>query len=176
IHSDHIAIEYLRDGDQVECDEPAEMVVTDLSNRAMPLIRYQLKDVGVPSCEPCPCGRGLPLLSFVEGRTDDLVVLPTGRILTPRQITSRLNAVRGVAIYRFTQRSLDKAVVEYVRGRFHTETTLEEIHTRCTDLLLDGVEVKVQEVHRNTLPQKIRPVVSEVSEKRLLHLVSDIPV
>ncbi|MFQ5910481.1 MAG: phenylacetate--CoA ligase family protein, partial [Thermoplasmata archaeon] len=97
IHSDHILIEYLRDGEQVECGEAGEMVVTDLSNRAMSLIRYQLGDVGVPSCEPCPCGRGLPLLLSVEGRVEDFVVLPDSRILTPRQISSRLNAVRGVA-------------------------------------------------------------------------------
>ena len=129
----------------------------------------------MPSCEPCPCGRGLPLLSSIEGRIDDHVVLPDGHILTPRQIASRLSPVRGVAIYRFTQRRLDQIVVEYVGGRFHTEKTLEEVHQRCEALMPEGVEVQIREVRRNILPQKIRPVVSEVSERRLLHLISEIP-
>jgi len=103
------------------------------------------------------------------------VVLANGQILTPRQVASRLNAVRGVAIYRFTQRSFHEVEVDYVRGRFHKETTPEDIRQRCHVLLPQDVHVKVREIRKNILPQKIRPVASEVSEKRMLKLISDIP-
>ena len=177
-HSDHILIEYLRDGEQVESDELGEMVVTDLTNQAMPLIRYRLGDVGIPSCEPCPCGRGLPLLSSVDGRIDDLVLLPNGQILTPRQITSQLNAIRGMAIYRFTQRSLDVVVVEYVRSRLHTESTQEEILKRCRDMMPKSVEVRVREVLQDIIPHSLGPVVSKVSRasvNTLGNLSLDVP-
>jgi phenylacetate-CoA ligase len=141
----------------------------------MPLIRYQLGDVGVPSCEICSCGRGLPLLSSVEGRINDFLVFSDGRVLTTRQIASRLNIVKGVAIYRLTQRTLDRLDLEFVRSRFYVEETPEEARQRCMSLLPRGVQIKVKETSQTTLPPKIRPVISKVSEKRLLNLISDIP-
>lgn len=45
-----------------------EIVITDLLNYGMPLIRYRIGDFGVMSNELCPCNRGLPLLKKMEGR------------------------------------------------------------------------------------------------------------
>jgi phenylacetate-CoA ligase len=56
----------------------AELIVTDLTNLAMPLIRYRIGDLGTAG-PPCPCGRGLPVLRLGVGRTEDLVTLPDGR-------------------------------------------------------------------------------------------------
>ncbi len=54
------------------------LLVTDLTNRAMPLIRYQVGDVVVPSDRTCACGRGLPLIEQVVGREADYVLTPDG--------------------------------------------------------------------------------------------------
>lgn len=62
------------DGETPRC----ELLVTDLHNVAMPLIRYRIGDLGLPGA-PCACGRGLPTLRLVAGRIEDLVVLPGGR-------------------------------------------------------------------------------------------------
>jgi len=57
-----------------------EILVTDLNNRLMPLIRYKLGDLGFISTDTCPCGRGLPILSSIEGRsTDQYILTPDGR-------------------------------------------------------------------------------------------------
>src|SRR5438067_8686856 len=53
-----------------------KLLVTDLSNRAMPLVRYQIGDVVVGSGRACRCGRGLPMIERVEGREADYVVTP----------------------------------------------------------------------------------------------------
>lgn len=58
--------------------EEGEVVVTDLRNRAMPLIRYRLVDRAVRG-GPCPCGRGLPAIRSVKGREYDFVRTPDGR-------------------------------------------------------------------------------------------------
>src|SRR5205823_58106 len=55
---------------------PGKLLVTDLVNRAMPLVRYQIGDVVVPSDRVCRCGRGLPLVERVEGREADYVLTP----------------------------------------------------------------------------------------------------
>ena len=81
-------------GDEVAAGERGEIVCTSLFNFAMPLIRYRVGDVGVFSDEDCPCGRTLPLLKRIEGRCDSLLVLPDGRVLSPRAITVAMGSFR----------------------------------------------------------------------------------
>jgi phenylacetate-CoA ligase len=57
-------------------DLPRRLVITDLVNRAMPLIRYDVGDHGVEASGPCPCGRGLPRLLEVSGREADFLYTP----------------------------------------------------------------------------------------------------
>ncbi len=60
-------------------EEPAgvRLVVTDLHNRALPLLRYDLADRAVPA-PPCACGRALPAFSRIFGRAYDFVVCSDG--------------------------------------------------------------------------------------------------
>lgn len=79
LNIEHLVIEFLDDQDQpVPMGTPGRIVVTDLMNKAMPLIRYQVEDVGVPSVKTCTCGRGLPLMESVTGRVADFLVKPDG--------------------------------------------------------------------------------------------------
>lgn len=59
------------EGEQVSAGEQGEIIVTGLYNRAMPLIRYRIGDLGIPSDEKCPCGRSWPLIKSIEGRIND---------------------------------------------------------------------------------------------------------
>jgi phenylacetate-CoA ligase len=74
-------------GDEVSSGESGQIICTSLFNYAMPFIRYVVGDVGVYSDEQCSCGRTLPLMNKIEGRSDALLFLPRGRILSPRTIT-----------------------------------------------------------------------------------------
>lgn len=67
------------EGNPVPPGELGEIVVTDLTNPLMPLIRYRTGDVGSWSVEPCDCGWHSPTLDRIVGRLDDIVVLPDGR-------------------------------------------------------------------------------------------------
>lgn len=57
--------------------ERGRVLVTCLHNFAMPLLRYEIGDEAVVG-GPCPCGRGLPVLAAVVGRTTDHLRLPDG--------------------------------------------------------------------------------------------------
>lgn len=59
-------------------DKKGHLFVTNLSNFAMPFIRYDTEDYAVASTKKCACGRGLPLLESVEGRITDYIKLPNG--------------------------------------------------------------------------------------------------
>jgi phenylacetate-coenzyme A ligase PaaK-like adenylate-forming protein len=54
----------------------ARLLITNLNNRAQPLIRLELTDSVTIDPEPCPCGRTLRLLRTIDGRTDDVLHLP----------------------------------------------------------------------------------------------------
>jgi phenylacetate-CoA ligase len=58
------------------------ILVTDLLNFAMPLIRYRIGDLGAWAADDCPCGRGLPRLEHVAGRSTDFLVGPDGRLVS----------------------------------------------------------------------------------------------
>lgn len=61
--------------------EEGEIVLTSLHDYAMPLIRYTPGDVAEVGADSCPCGRSLPILKKIIGRTSDLIHLPNGRAL-----------------------------------------------------------------------------------------------
>ncbi len=109
----HIAAENL----VVECilpddapSGPGELLVTDLTNYATPLIRYRIGDVGTFGAG-CSCGRALPVLQRLAGRVSDVVVLPDGRRADFTLIASVLdNLVEeglGLQQYRVIQRAVD---------------------------------------------------------------------
>jgi phenylacetate-CoA ligase len=58
------------------------ILVTDLLNPAMPLIRYRIGDMGAWAAGPCPCGRTLPRLEKVSGRVTDFLVGCDGRLVS----------------------------------------------------------------------------------------------
>jgi len=79
IQAERMIVEVVREnGTSCDVGEIGRVVVTDLHNFAMPLIRYDLGDLGALG-PPCRCGRGLPVLDILAGRTHDMAIDPTGR-------------------------------------------------------------------------------------------------
>jgi phenylacetate-CoA ligase len=65
----------------VEPGETGRLVCTGLINQDMPLVRYEVGDRAAlaPVGQSCSCGRSLPLLLTVQGRSDDVIITPDGR-------------------------------------------------------------------------------------------------
>jgi phenylacetate-CoA ligase len=87
----HGGLHTMAEGLYVEVDTPAgpaapgetgSILVTDLLNAAMPLIRYRIGDLGAWAAGPCPCGRHLPRLEKVEGRVTDFLVGCDGQLVS----------------------------------------------------------------------------------------------
>lgn len=118
VNADSLYLEVLRpDGSPAAPGEPGMVVVTDLVNRAMPLIRYQVGDMAAWAERACSCGRGLPLLERVEGRIADYVVTPRGELISGISLTENFAVmVPGVAQLQIVQEALDRFVFRIVRG------------------------------------------------------------
>ncbi len=79
LSEENIYVEIVSEGRVCEPGESGEIVVTELNNRVMPLIRYRMGDYGSISNEPCTCGRALRVLDGLHGRAYDFVYSGDGR-------------------------------------------------------------------------------------------------
>lgn len=91
-------------GRRLPCGEEGEIVISNLVNRGMVLLNYRLEDTGSLSSKPCPCGRTLPLLTNLTGRSHDTLELMDGQFVPPARIWRVFKA-------RFD--ALDNRVIQY---------------------------------------------------------------
>jgi phenylacetate-CoA ligase len=128
INADGVYVEVLRNGRPVKPGERGSVVVTDLTNRAMPIIRYQVGDVAVPSQRLCSCGRGLPLLDSVEGREADFVVTAGEQLISGISLTENFALqVPGLAQLQIIQERVDYFRFRMVRGPEFGPASVERI-------------------------------------------------
>lgn len=90
VNTDALMVEIVPDG---AGDAGGRVVVTDLWNRAMPLIRYDVGDRAAASSHTCPCGRTYPLLERVLGRVADHLWTPAGRCVSGIPLTEVMAAL-----------------------------------------------------------------------------------
>ncbi len=74
-------LEVITNGQPAKNGDLGEVVLTSLSQYAMPFIRYKIGDMAVAEESPCSCGRGLPRLKEVVGRLQDFLVSADGRFV-----------------------------------------------------------------------------------------------
>lgn len=79
-----------------DADGYGELVVTTLSRRTMPLIRYRVRDLTRSMDEPCPCGVTLRRVAKIRGRRDEMVVMGAGN-MHPEIFEKVLHDVEGIS-------------------------------------------------------------------------------
>ncbi len=164
INSDTVVIEVLKDGEPVAPGEKGEVVVTSLFRYATPMIRYRLGDVVTTISEPCPCGRGMPLIKNIDGRLVDFLKLRDGRLISPYAMIFAIQDIPGIARFRVTQETLAQTLVQIEKGSGFGAQTISEIKNACTALLGNEVNVDVRMV--DSFPNdkgKFRAVASKVN-------------
>ena len=103
---------------------PGRVVVTDLVNRGMPFLRYEVGDLATTAPAACACGRGLPRLGRVFGRTSDILYAPDGRKISGISILDTFVIhVAGVKQAQIVQDALDHLRVRVVPDARYTEDT-----------------------------------------------------
>ena len=89
--------------------QPAEqgghrLLLTNLHNMAMPLIRYDQADLAVlGDGAPCPCGRRLRRLEAIQGRVMDSILRPDGSDVPPFSVTSVVRETPGLRRFQIVQ-------------------------------------------------------------------------
>ena len=100
------------EGRPVEPGREGRIIITDLGNRLMPFIRYDIGDRGSLAPGLCPCGRGLPLLASLSGRTAERLVLPSGKRLAGTVLAWVLGGLQDLTWeFQFRQTAPDRLEV-----------------------------------------------------------------
>ena len=94
--------------------ESGEIVVTHLATIDFPFIRYRTGDVGTLDQARCPCGRGLPLLRDLQGRTTDFVVAADGTVMHGLALIYVIRDLPGIRSFKVTQHSRERTEVQLV--------------------------------------------------------------
>jgi phenylacetate-CoA ligase len=82
----------------------AQLVITSLKNRVMPLIRYAIGDLAVAGpAQPCACGRTFHRLARMEGRLIDCLHRPDGRLVSPYALEAAVENVPGMRRFQVIQ-------------------------------------------------------------------------
>jgi phenylacetate-CoA ligase len=151
ISIENIAVEIVKEGELVSRGERGAIIVTNLRNYCMPMIRYQIGDAGVLSEDDCVCGRGLPLLSSIEGRLSDYLYIRdknTGKIIpymvgSPGFVGAIFMEVP-VNSYRVIQERIDKLRIQVVKGEGYSEEDTLFVVTAVRRFLEDNCEVEFE--------------------------------
>ncbi|NLX17740.1 MAG: phenylacetate--CoA ligase family protein, partial [Desulfobulbus sp.] len=145
LNIDHLFIEFIgEDGQPVAAGEPGKIVVTDLINKAMPFIRYQVEDVGIPSDRRCSCGRGLPLIEGVAGRVADFLVKPDGsRVAGISLIENTLTRFTGLDQMQIVQHALLDFEMRLVVGPTYTEQVGKELIAYWKSVFSEDAQVRL---------------------------------
>jgi phenylacetate-CoA ligase len=108
-----------------------EILVTDLLNYGMPLIRYRINDCALLAKRECDCKRGYPLIQKIEGRTTDNFRLADGTVVPGVSLTNRVIQVcPGINKLQIIQRSVDDFYVRYVPGPGFSPADLDMLRSK----------------------------------------------
>ncbi|WP_323750780.1 hypothetical protein [Marinobacter sp.] len=154
INVPHVYLEFLDANDNpVAPGDPGKIVVTDLNNFAMPLIRYRVEDVGVYSDRVCECGRGFPLLEKLEGRVADFLRLPGGGQVAGISLVERtLTKVPGIEQMQLIQEQLDEVTINRVKDSDYTEETDIDLVEAMREVFGESVDLSINDV--KDIPQE----------------------
>jgi phenylacetate-CoA ligase len=169
VHMENAVVELITEGRSSRPGEVGRVVVTQLDNRAMPLVRYDLGDVATAADgRACACGRSLPIgIESLSGRACDLIRVPGGGVLLPQFFfIGAFKKLERVRSYQVVQEREDRITVRIVPedgcDRPTSERNVREEIERATKGALGVDFAWVQAIELSGLG-KLRPVISKLA-------------
>lgn len=164
---EHSYVEVLNGRNQVVSEgEEGRLVCTGFGNYAFPLIRYSVGDVVVLSKqETCECGRGGRLVDRIEGRTEDYIVTPDGRVVG--RLDHLFKDVTHVRLAQIEQNEVDEIVIRIVKDVKYNSEDEHDIVKQTRLRLGSNMRVRfeyVDEIGR-TSSGKYRFIISNIQNK-----------
>jgi phenylacetate-CoA ligase len=164
VQAEGVLLEVLDDaGAPCEPGQIGRVVVTVLHNFATPLVRYDIGDFAEVG-EPCPCGRGLPVLQRILGRVRNTLVTADGKRYWPAFGTQTLMRIAPILQHQFVQKTFDVIEARLVVAAALSNEQEAQIRERVLGQLPPGMRLNITYHDRleRTAGGKFEDFVSEV--------------
>jgi phenylacetate-CoA ligase len=165
INTNEVVVEVIdRNGQPTGIGHSGRIVCTGLTSRTMPFIRYNIGDVGTLDDRVCSCGRGLPLLKNLEGRSDDFFISTDGNRYSPGYIVNQIKLIPGIQQFKVIQEDETTVTVQIVTNGSSTATI--ELAIKALFNRIMGNDAILNVVFLDAISQdasgKIQSIVSKV--------------
>ena len=121
-----------------------EIVVTHMATGSFPFVRYRTGDVGVLDDRKCDCGRGLPLLNEIHGRTTDFVIAKDGTVMHGLALVYVVRGIEGIAKFKIVQESTDHIRVLLVVDAQFDRAEVPRIREGMARRMGEGVQIDIE--------------------------------
>ena len=151
-------------GNPLPPGESGEIVVTHLATHDFPFIRYRTGDMAILHDQPCSCGRGLPLIREIQGRSTDFVVAQNGTVMHGLALIYILRDLPQIEAFKIVQESLDETRIFLVSKTALEPSLLQQIEAAFKARLGKTVHIIIEQVSQIPAEKsgKFRYVVSKV--------------
>jgi len=167
VHAENVFVEVL-DAENRPCfpGHTGRLVFTTLHNYRTPFLRYEILDDVTLAPAPCPCGRGLPLLTRIDGRRHPLMHLPDGRRKAISGLYLEIRRVGGAHQFQIIQRAVDHVIVRVVPDGSWSADHAERMRKAVREEFAAPIRVDVEEKDRlePTSGGKLKIAVIEMDE------------
>ncbi len=161
INSDHLVVETVDDTGQAITGQSGDLVITDLYNYGMPLIRYVNGDRATLINEPCGCNNPLPIMSSIDGRKLDIIKTVSGKTIPGELFPHLFKEFTGIDKFQVKQSEISSLQISLIINKQFTEQDkvdiTEEINKYANNELqlifniVDDIPLTVSGKHRVTI-------------------------
>jgi len=127
--------------------EMGRIVATNLYNYAMPFIRYDSQDLGIPLDRICECGRELPLIKEVVGRVVDILKFDDGTVVSGWPLTL-VFAQFDIKRFQIVQTDGKSLVIKLVKGRNYLKDDTQSLFSILRKYLSENIDMQIEFVEQ----------------------------
>lgn len=122
------------------------IVATCLHNYAMPLIRYETGDIAIidEAGQRCSCGRTLPLVKAIKGRSDDFIYTPDGRVVPSVNFYTLFYEFTNIIAFQLVQREVGRLDV-YLKAHDFSREHRESLERKLKERLGEAIQIQIDE-------------------------------
>lgn len=123
-----------------------KLIITSLTNRTMPFIRYDIGDSGTLKAGDCPCGSPFPMMDMGVCRSNDLIKTRSGKTIYPSYFIHLLDGLQGIKQYQFVQTAIDKLRLNILASHQLTTAQQADIRSRIARDVDSGMALEISHV------------------------------
>ena len=148
--------------ESVNMQHEERFLVTSLTNRVMPFIRYEIGDTGRLRVGDCPCGSPFPLMEVEFCRSNDIIVTQSGKRIYPSYFIHLLDGVEGINQYQFVQNELNRITLSITATSQLSPGLQKLLQRRVQNEIDSGLMLEIEQVDeiRRTSSGKHRFVIN----------------